>query len=197
MNASALLSAQGWRGSGHSLHATDDSVGLAKPLLLSRKDNTLGLGNKQHFTSDQWWMSAFDEQLKGLDTSKEGKVVQTITNGRLNSIEKFPGKYALYASFVRGGMLEGTIDNSESSEPTTPDPLSTQHSPNRSAQHNLISESKEERRARRAARRQRKMERKAKRERKVDVDQEQQDGGVKRNRRQERKLRELGPKLDG
>ncbi|ATY59555.1 hypothetical protein CCM_05482 [Cordyceps militaris CM01] len=111
MNASALLTAQGWRGKGHSLHKTDDAVGLAKPLLLNRKNNTKGIGATQHFTSDQWWMNAFDEQLQGLDTSKKGKVVQTITTGKLNAIEKGSlGKYSLYTTFVRGGFLEGTIE---------------------------------------------------------------------------------------
>lgn len=111
MNASALLTAQGWRGKGHSLHKTDDSVGLAKPLLLNRKDNTRGIGATQHFTSDQWWMNAFDEQLQGLDTTKKGKVVQTVTTGKLNAIEgPSLGKYSLYTTFVRGGFLEGTLE---------------------------------------------------------------------------------------
>ena len=110
MDARALLTSQGWRGAGHSLHKTDDSIGLAKPILVSRKVGNKGLGQKQHFTSDQWWMNAFDEQLKGLDTSKKGKVVQTVTTGKLNGIEKSGlGKWSLYASFVRGGFLEGTL----------------------------------------------------------------------------------------
>ncbi|OBT52950.1 hypothetical protein VE04_06725, partial [Pseudogymnoascus sp. 24MN13] len=77
MNAHALLTSQGWRGSGHSLHAHSDSIGLARPLLVSQKQNTLGVGKKQHRTSDMWWMNAFDKSLQGLDTSKEGQVVQT------------------------------------------------------------------------------------------------------------------------
>ncbi|KAK1704280.1 hypothetical protein BDP67DRAFT_418524 [Colletotrichum lupini] len=114
MDARALLQSQGWRGSGHSLHATDDRIGLAKPLLLNRKDNTKGLGTKAHFTSDTWWMNAFDEQLQGLDTSKPGQVTQTVTAGRLNQIEKVSGgKWMLYASFVKGGFLEGTIEGLE------------------------------------------------------------------------------------
>ncbi|QUC21483.1 uncharacterized protein UV8b_05726 [Ustilaginoidea virens] len=109
MDACALLTSQGWRGKGHSLHQTDDSIGLAKPLLLNRKDNTKGLGTTAHFTSDQWWMNAFDEQLKGLQTSKEGGVTQTVTTGKLNAVDRGSlGKYSLYASFVRGGFLEGT-----------------------------------------------------------------------------------------
>ncbi|KAH7321278.1 hypothetical protein B0I35DRAFT_408250 [Stachybotrys elegans] len=110
MDAHALLSAQGWRGAGHSLHKTDDSIGLSKPIPIAKKVGTKGLGNKQHFTSDQWWLNAFDEQLKGLDTSQKGKVVQTVTTGKLNTIGSGAlAKYSVYATFVRGGFLEGTI----------------------------------------------------------------------------------------
>ena len=164
MDAHALLSAQGWRGDGHSLHANDDSVGLSKPLLLNRKDNTHGLGNKKHFTSDQWWLDAFDEQVKGLDTSKEGTVVQTVTTGRLNTIGRGVGRYALYASFVQGGLLQGSIPKSESAESS---PVgSPGESPGRVAvaeEREGIKqqprETKEERRARREAKQQRKTER--------------------------------------
>ncbi|KAH7273692.1 hypothetical protein FSOLCH5_001420 [Fusarium solani] len=162
MNAHALLSSQGWRGTGHSLHKTDDSIGLAKPLLLNRKDNTQGLGQKQHFTSDQWWMNAFDEQLKGLDTSKKGKVVQTITTGKLNVIDKNLGKYSVYSSFVRGGFLEGTIDKLEikdSSTDSSSDDTSDQQDTEKANGNKPRKETKEERRARKEAKRKRKEER--------------------------------------
>ncbi|KAL7817319.1 hypothetical protein V8C26DRAFT_398695 [Trichoderma gracile] len=161
MDAHALLSAQGWRGTGHSLHKTDDSIGLAKPLLLNRKTNTKGLGNTKHFTSDLWWMDAFDEQLKGLDTSKEGKVEQTVTTGKLNALD--PGrvsKYSIYASFVRGGFLQGTLtpeltDDSTSTESdksgdkkTAPSKTPKPTKPKK--------ESKEEKRARKEEKRRRK-----------------------------------------
>ena len=160
MDAQALLSRQGWRGKGHSLHKTDDSVGLAKPLLISRKNNTLGLSEKQHFTSDQWWMNAFDEQLKGLETTKKG-VVQKVTTGKLNAIEKGSlGKYSLYTSFVSGGLLEGTLHGLEDSGSSDTDSdeqaaskaeESTDDAPRK--------ETKEERRARKEAKRKRKEER--------------------------------------
>lgn len=158
MNAYALLSAQGWRGTGHSLHKTDDSIGLAKPLLLPRKDGRSGIGKTQHFTSDQWWMNAFDEQLKGLDTTQEGRVTQTVTTGKLNSIERAGvGKYYLYTSFVRGGFLEGTLSmQREEGSPSVAEELA-------STTEASLKESKEERRARRAARRRRKEERALKR----------------------------------
>ncbi|UNI23560.1 hypothetical protein JDV02_009375 [Purpureocillium takamizusanense] len=159
MDAHALLTSQGWRGKGHSLHKTDDAIGLAKPLLLSRKDDTRGLGTKQHFTSDQWWMNAFDEQLKGLDTSKDGKVLQTVTTGKLNSIEKGSlGRWYLYASFVKGGFLEGTVRNEEdkdSSSSTDSDDLTPKTDDDPAPK----KETKEERGARKEAKRKRKEER--------------------------------------
>ncbi|KAH8734927.1 hypothetical protein BGZ61DRAFT_514282 [Ilyonectria robusta] len=162
MDAHALLSSQGWRGTGHSLHKTDDSIGLSKPLLLSRKDNTKGLGQKQHFTSDQWWMNAFDEQLKGLDTSKDGKVVQTLTTGKLNTIDKNLGKYSVYTSFVRGGFLEGTLSILEikdsSSTESSEDDSADQERAKASKTENR-KETKEERKARKEAKRKRKEER--------------------------------------
>lgn len=113
MDAHALLTSQGWRGTGHSLHPTSDLTGLSKPILVSQKRNTLGVGKKQHKTSDMWWMNAFDSSLKGLDTSKEGVVVQTITSGGLDMVARGGGKYVgkggLYACFVRGEMLGGTL----------------------------------------------------------------------------------------
>lgn len=78
---------------------------------MSQKQNVLGVGKKQHRTSDQWWMNAFDKSLKGLDTSNEGKVIQTISNGGLDMVAKGGGKYVgsggLYACFVKGETLVG------------------------------------------------------------------------------------------
>lgn len=115
MDARAYLTSQGWRGAGHSLHASDDKIGLSKPLLLNRRDGNKGLGQKAHFTSDTWWMNAFDEQLQGLSstTGKDGKVgvVQTVTQGRINRVEQgMGGRWSLGGNFVRGGFLEGTIE---------------------------------------------------------------------------------------
>ncbi|KAI9171776.1 Protein TMA23 [Paramyrothecium foliicola] len=163
MNAHALLTSQGWRGIGHSLHKTDDSIGLAKPILVSKKNGNKGLGQKQHFTSDQWWMNAFDEQLKGLDTSKKGKVVQTVTNGRMNAIEKQGlGKWSLYASFVRGGFLEGTISKlvaDTSSQDSSSDGSDAKETKKKSKKSKSPDETPEERRARKEAKRKRKEER--------------------------------------
>ncbi|KAK3388916.1 hypothetical protein B0T20DRAFT_88966 [Sordaria brevicollis] len=112
-----LLKAQGWRGKGNSLHPTDNSIGLSNPLRISRNTDGRGIGQSTHYTSDQWWLAAFDEKLKGLDTSKDGKVVQTTTQSKLDAVTanigggKYTGAGGLYASFVRGEGLAGTLDN--------------------------------------------------------------------------------------
>ncbi len=148
MDAHALLTSQGWRGSGHSLHPTSDKNGLSRPLLVSRKQNTLGVGKKQHRTSDMWWMNAFDKSLKGLDTAQDGKVLQTLTNGGLDMVarggSKFVGNGGLYASFVRGESLSGTITPEEAERP--------QAGKKRKRAEDGV-ETKEERRARKAAKR--------------------------------------------
>ncbi|PTB40547.1 hypothetical protein M441DRAFT_125183, partial [Trichoderma asperellum CBS 433.97] len=157
MDAHALLSAQGWRGTGHSLHKTDDSIGLAKPLLLNRKTNTKGLGNTKHFTSDMWWMNAFDEQLKGLDTSKKGQVVQTVKTGKLNALDRGNvSKYSVYASFVRGGFLEGTISVETTDDSTSTDSDKSDDEKTATKAVKPKKESKEEKRVRKEAKRKRK-----------------------------------------
>ncbi|TVY92085.1 hypothetical protein LAWI1_G000661 [Lachnellula willkommii] len=159
MNAHALLTSQGWRGTGHSLHPTNDKTGLSRPLLVSRKDNVLGVGKKQHKTSDMWWMNAFDSSLKGLDTSKQGTVVQTVTSGGLDMVAKgggkFVGKKGLYSSFVRGECLSGTLGEEgtpESSGASTPDVRVGDAERERKRRKDGV-ETKEERRARKAAKR--------------------------------------------
>lgn len=124
MDAHALLTSQGWRGTGHSLHATSDDTGLRRPILVSQKKNVLGIGQKQHRTSDMWWMNAFDKSLKGLDTSKDGAVVQTLTTGGLDMVakggSKYVGKEGLYACFVRGEVLGGSLGDEETSSASDP-----------------------------------------------------------------------------
>lgn len=159
MNAHALLTSQGWRGTGHSLHSSSDKIGLSRPLLVSQKQNTLGVGKKQHRTSDMWWMNAFDKTLQGLDTSAEGKVVQTVTNGGLDMVAKGGSKYVgtggLYASFVRGECLFGTMNDDEENKDIimeTEDPVQLDYGRKRKRK-DAVEETKEERKARKAAKR--------------------------------------------
>lgn len=158
MDARAILASQGWRGTGHSLHKSDDSIGLSKPILVSRKNNTRGIGRKSHVTSDQWWLNAFDEQLKSLDTSNKTSIVQTKKNTKLESLltagaGKYKGANALYACFVSGGMLEGSLEWKSEGDSTdaTPEAEATP----------VRTETKEERRARRAEKKRRKAEKSA------------------------------------
>jgi nucleolar protein TMA23 len=180
MDAHALLTSQGWRGTGNSLHPTNNSIGLSKPLLVSQKQNNLGLGKKQHKTSDMWWMNAFDSSLKGLDTSKEGQVVQTVMSGGLDMVAKGGAKWVgskggLYASFVKGECLSGTItpeSNDGSEEPP---------SKKRKKDKDGV-ESKEERRARKAAKRDL-------REKELRAAEEVEDSSVRSETKEERRAR--------
>jgi len=151
MDAAALLKSQGWRGKGFSLHPTNNNVGLAKPLLIKRNTDGRGVGQKPHHTSDQWWLHAFDEKLKGLDTSVNG-VVQSVTRGKLDAVAKCSGnlKYTgLYTSFIRGETMKGTITPDSADEESTD---ATPQSEDRELPR-IHGETKEERRARRAAKR--------------------------------------------
>lgn len=170
MDAAALLKSQGWRGKGFSLHPTNNNIGLAKPLLISRNTDGRGIGQKQHYTSDQWWLNAFDQKLKGLDTSKKGTVVQSVTQGKLDVIAscqpngKYTGASGLYASFVRGGMLEGTMEvEIRRDESTDATPVSSDDSEDSSSKkREKRTETKAEKKARRAAKQLRKEEKAAK-----------------------------------
>ncbi|KAH9893032.1 hypothetical protein F4778DRAFT_784486 [Xylariomycetidae sp. FL2044] len=149
MDAHALLTSQGWRGTGHSLHPTDDRNGLTHHILIKRNNDGSGLGSKKDHKVEAWWMNAFDQALKGIDT-KSGTMKQTLKGGALEKITargagKYTGSRGLYTSFVRGGTMEGTLGKSQDAFPTPPDsgittPVATE-------------ETKEERRARREAKR--------------------------------------------
>ena len=117
MDTSAYLTNQGWLGSGHALYPT--GRGIKKPLLVSQKSNVLGIGKKKHDAhADQWWARAFDKSLKGLEVGNIGLSVAAenvksralgasdiIKAGEENSV----GTSGLYAGFVRGEGLSGTI----------------------------------------------------------------------------------------
>jgi nucleolar protein TMA23 len=180
MDAHALLTSQGWRGTGNSLHPTNNSIGLSKPLLVSQKQNNLGLGKKQHKTSDMWWMDAFDSSLKGLDTSKQGQVVQTVSSGGLDMVAKGGAKWVgskggLYASFVRGECLSGTI-TPESNEGSEELPRKKRRRGENEK------ESKEERRARKAAKR-------ASGDKELKTAEEVEDGSERSETKEERRAR--------
>ena len=117
MDTAAYLTRQGWLGSGHSLHPT--GRGIKKPLLISQKRNVLGIGQKRHDAhADQWWARAFDSSLKNLDvgadgTNDIGDSLRPGVSGILEMIhaggQKWASNGGLYAGFVRGEGLRGTI----------------------------------------------------------------------------------------
>ncbi|KAH8163121.1 hypothetical protein CIB48_g5125 [Xylaria polymorpha] len=103
MNAHALLTAQGWRGTGHSLHPTDDRTGLTHHILIKRNQDGSGLGSKKDHKQEAWWLNAFDQALKGIDM-KSGTMKQTLKGGALEKITarnvatKYTGARGLYTS---------------------------------------------------------------------------------------------------
>ncbi|KAI4232484.1 MAG: hypothetical protein L6R40_007381 [Gallowayella cf. fulva] len=113
MDTHSYLTRQGWRGSGNALRP--DGQGISRPLLVSRKPNVLGVGQKAHDAhADQWWSRAFDETLKSLNgqtTTKQAartKVTAPTPTGTLPTRWTWNG--GLYGGFVRGQALEGTMD---------------------------------------------------------------------------------------
>jgi nucleolar protein TMA23 len=104
MNAESYLRAQGWKGSGHSLDAT--GRGIKKPLLISHKQDQLGLGKKKaaYTTDDQWWMRAYDQSLQSIGTGQESTLDQIRTKG-IN-------RGGLYGFFVKGEEIKGTMEDS-------------------------------------------------------------------------------------
>lgn len=172
MDAHAILTAQGWRGKGHTLHSTSDSIGLTHHLLIKRNDDGRGLGSKKDHKQEAWWLNAFDQALKGIDT-KTGTMKQTLKGGALEKITakgaagKYTGIRGLYSSFVKGGVMESTVGlNVVTGLPTPPDsgagtPMA---SGSTDGDESKDKETKEERRARREAKQLKKAEKQARKE---------------------------------
>lgn len=106
MDTAAYLTRQGWRGSGHSLHPSGH--GIAKPLLVSKKNDVLGLGNRKNDAlASQWWLKAFDTTLKQVNFG--------VVDGSSRPVEKAASIFQrpfysnpLYSNFVKGEGLSGT-----------------------------------------------------------------------------------------
>jgi nucleolar protein TMA23 len=129
MDTAAYLHSQGWAGHGHALHHS--GRGITKPLAVNQKNNVLGIGKKKHDAhADQWWARAFDETLKGINTTKD------VNTGATQSVQlgsgaqalqmagrggaRWGGGKGLYGHFVRGESLGGTLTPEEgTSTPTS------------------------------------------------------------------------------
>ncbi|RMZ67402.1 dna-directed rna polymerase ii subunit rpb1 [Pyrenophora seminiperda CCB06] len=125
MNAEAYLRKQGWQGSGHSLDHR--GRGIKKPLLITHKNDQLGLGKKKaaHTTDDQWWLRAYDQSLQTIGTGKDSTLDQVRTQG-IN-------RGGLYGFFVKGEQIEGTIDDTSATTTDVSNPPSGTNTPPTSA----------------------------------------------------------------
>jgi nucleolar protein TMA23 len=87
-------------------------------LLVSKKVDVLGVGlDKKKSVSDQWWLRAFDQGLKSLGTGQESALAQVQKHG--------VHRGGLYANFVKGEQLEGSIGNSALPTPEATDGTNT------------------------------------------------------------------------
>ncbi|KAK8009040.1 hypothetical protein PG991_011591 [Apiospora marii] len=174
IDAHALLTSQGWRGKGHSLHPTNDATGLKHHILIKREGTDgAGLGLKKDHKVEAWWTNAFDQALKGIDTTS-GTMKRSAGGGNLDldkivskGVYKYSGRNGLYQSFVKGGLLAGTVDKNLVSTGLLTPPESGVSTPAATTEEGSGSgkeETKEERRARREAKRLEKAKKAARRE---------------------------------
>ena len=111
MDTKAYLIRQGWPGPGNPLNPTRSpgsrgGLGLTKPILVARKQNTLGIGKKTtHDNTNQWWLRNFEAALRAVGDNGSA----TPTSEESNSVSQ--GKSELYRFFVKGEGLAGTIDS--------------------------------------------------------------------------------------
>lgn len=128
MDAHAHLISLGWAGPGHSLDsrprvphkgrrglAYDPSAnantgrGLVKPLLISQKKNSFGIGKKVHepAAGNEWWLKGFEDALSNI-----GKGGSNTTSGTATPDQpSYRGKHTgLYGYFVKGQQIKGTMD---------------------------------------------------------------------------------------
>ncbi|KAI1910691.1 hypothetical protein LOZ61_004309 [Ophidiomyces ophidiicola] len=111
MDAKAYLISQGWSGPGNPLNPLrrpggHAGLGLTKPILVARKKNTHGIGNKTtHDHTNQWWLRGFEEALKSVGNDGNSTLLENAPDEKQNGIRS-----ELYRFFVRGEKLEGTIE---------------------------------------------------------------------------------------
>jgi hypothetical protein len=141
MDAHAHLLSLGWAGPGHSLDsrpplqhkgrrglAYDTSQnnntgrGLVKPLLVSQKKNTLGVGKKTHepAAGNEWWLKGFESALNNIGKNNRNEATSgTATpESAVANASGYRGKHVgLYGCFVKGQQMEGTIREEEAKRP--------------------------------------------------------------------------------
>ncbi|EWC43883.1 hypothetical protein DRE_07260 [Drechslerella stenobrocha 248] len=139
MNAQSYLQSYGWTPGtslGNPLSHSPSTARLTKRILISTKNNTLGVGRKASNLNhaDLWWEKAFDVSLKQLDVNKDTSAIPkpqkdavdnmnlfaqlgggrgfggtSSSTGPSSSKNRVDSTGPLYRHFVRGEGLEGTI----------------------------------------------------------------------------------------
>ncbi|KAH8698818.1 hypothetical protein BGW36DRAFT_376790 [Talaromyces proteolyticus] len=110
MDAQAYLIRHGWTGPGNPLNpnrrpGTHGGLGLTRPLLISRRENKVGIGKKSNKDpTNQWWLRGFEEALRGV--GQDG--VATSAGSEGNSLTRNGSE--LYKFFVRGEVIPGTLE---------------------------------------------------------------------------------------
>jgi hypothetical protein len=130
MDAHAHLLSLGWAGPGHSLDSrphlqhkgrrglaydpsqnSNTGRGLVKPLLVSQKRNTFGIGKKAHepAAGNEWWLKGFENALSNIGKNDSAATSGTATP-ETGSTSGYRGKHnGLYGFFVKGQQMEGTM----------------------------------------------------------------------------------------
>jgi nucleolar protein TMA23 len=122
INASQHLTSLGWAGPGHSLDSHTSKRGLSRPLLVTHKQNTRGLGSRsaKERQADQWWLNAFDAALRQANTTK-GKTNGVSDDGpsALERVRDYGvGKGGLYGWFKKGEVIGSTFDEEDDADAT-------------------------------------------------------------------------------
>ncbi|ERF69079.1 hypothetical protein EPUS_01035 [Endocarpon pusillum Z07020] len=134
MDAHAHLLSLGWAGPGHSLDsrpslqhkgrrglAYDPSQnnhtgrGLVKPLLVSQKNNSFGIGKKAYepAAGNEWWLKGFENALSNIGKNSNSEATSGATTPGTGNTSSYRGKHnGLYGFFVKGQQMEGTIQES-------------------------------------------------------------------------------------
>jgi nucleolar protein TMA23 len=132
MDAHAHLLSLGWAGPGHSLEsrphlqqkgrrglAYDPSRdhgtgrGLVKPLLVSQKKNTFGVGKKTYepAAGNEWWLKGFENALNKIGKRSSSEATSGTATPETENAAAYRGKHAgLYGFFMKGQQMKGTID---------------------------------------------------------------------------------------
>ncbi|KAI4166017.1 MAG: hypothetical protein LQ342_000448 [Letrouitia transgressa] len=140
MNTADYLTRHGWLGDGHTLHPS--GRGIKKPLSVSQKTNTFGLGKNPHDAiSNLWWEKAYEKTLKNLNLNSNSNSAgsknkeersrnpedpttgseETLQIGLGYSKEKRTASQLLYGHFTKGESLGGTFGSKDAVTRTTHD----------------------------------------------------------------------------